>query len=150
MQTFENKGREKGFVATASVCVKASLDKVWKALTDGEIIKQYMFGTNISSEWKQGSPIIWRGTWQGKIYEDKGVILKLEPNRLIEYTHFSPLSGKPDLSENYHKITIKLSDKGKETRIDLSQDNNESEETQKHSENNWKKMLESLKKLLEK
>jgi hypothetical protein len=67
-----------------------------------------MFGIEVVSEWKEGSQIVWKGEWQGKSYEGKGVILKLKRNSLIQYSHFSPLSGKPDLPENYHTVTIKL------------------------------------------
>jgi hypothetical protein len=77
------------------------------------------------------------------------VILQLKPERLIQYTHFSPLSGKADLPENYHKVTIELLSKGSETTILLFQDNNEDEESKEHSEQNWKMMLDELKKLLE-
>ncbi len=109
-----------------------------------------MFGTNIISDWKEGSPIVWKGEWEGKKYEDKGLILKLEPGRLIQYSHFSPLSGQQDSPENYHTVTIELSGKGNQTFVSLLQDNNETEEARKHSENNWEMMLDGLKKLLEK
>ena len=66
-------------------------DKVWNALTNPDVIKQYMFGTGVVSEWKEGSPIVWKGEWQGRKYENKGVILKLKPERLIQYSHFSLL-----------------------------------------------------------
>ncbi len=140
----------KGLIAKASISINAPVGKVWDALTNPEVIKQYMFGTDVISDWKEGSPIIWKGEWQGKKYEDKGVILKLEPERLIQYSHFSPLSGKPDLPENYHTVTVELVSDGAETTISLSQDNNETEQARKYSENNWKMMLDGLKKLLEK
>ncbi len=139
----------KGLIAKASISISVPVGKVWDALTNPEVIKQYMFGTNVISDWKEGSPIVWKGEWQGKKYEDKGVILKLEPERLIQYSHFSPLSGKPDLPENYHTVTVELSAEGAETRISLSQDNNPTEKSREHSEKNWAMMLASLKKLLE-
>ena len=137
-------------IAKVSTTINAPAQKVWDALTDPEVIRRYMFGTNVISDWKQGSPIVWKGEWQGKKYEDRGVILKLEPERLIQYSHFSPLSGKPDLPENYHTVTIELVSHGVETAVSLSQDNNETEQAREHSEENWKTMLASLKKLLEK
>ena len=140
---------ERGLVAKASVSISAPVDEVWNALTNPELIKHYMFGTTAISDWKEGSPIIWRGEWQGQKYEDKGMILKVDPDRLIQYSHFSPLSGKPDLPENHHMVTIELLSKGKRTVVSLSQDNNETEEEKEHSEKNWKTMLEGLKKLLE-
>jgi len=140
----------KGLIAKASISINASAAKVWNALTNPEVIKQYMFGTTVISDWLKGSQIVWKGAWQGKKYEDKGVILKLKPERLIQYSHFSPLSGKPDLPENYHTVTIKLTTDEAGTAVSLSQDNNETEEAREHSEKNWKMMLDALKKLLEK
>ena len=125
---------EKGLVARASVSVNAPVDKVWEALTNPEIIKQYMFGTAVISDWKEGSQIVWKGEWQGKKYEDRGMILKLEHERLIQYSHLSPLLGKPDLPENYHIVTVELVSNGMETIISLSQDNNENEMVREHSE----------------
>jgi hypothetical protein len=83
-----------------------------------------MFGTNAVSDWKEGRPIVWEGEWERKKYEDKGVILKLEPGHMIQYSHFSPLTGQPDVPENYHIVTIELSGKGKQTHLSLLQDNN--------------------------
>jgi uncharacterized protein YndB with AHSA1/START domain len=123
---------------------------VWDALVNPRMIKQYMFGTNAVSEWKEGSSIVFRGEWEGKRYEDKGVILQLEPERVLQYTHFSPLSGVPDTPENYHTVTIELSGQGTRTLLSLSQDNNASEQAREHSEKSWGIMLASLKDLLEK
>ena len=114
------------------------------------VIRQYMFGTNVVSDWKEGSHIVWKGEWEGKKYEDRGVILKLKPQRMISYSHFSPLSGLPDAPENYHTVTIELSPDKNGTRVTLTQDNNPDEEARQHSEKNWAMMLSSLKKVLQK
>ncbi len=143
------QGVNRKIVAQASTTINATPAKVWNALTNPEVIKQYMFGTNIISDWKEGSPIRWKGEWQGKPYEDKGTILALEKERLVQYTHFSPLSGLADVPENYHTITVELAGEGSKTRVSLAQDNNDTEQDREHSEQNWQMMLESLKKLLE-
>lgn len=140
----------KQLIAKASITINAPIAKVWDALVNPEMIKQYMFGTNVVSDWREGSPIVWKGEWQGKAYEDKGMILRLEQERMIQYSHFSPLAGLPDTPENYHTVTIGLSDKGAHTLLSLSQDNNSTEEDREHSEKNWGMMLANLKKLLEK
>ena len=141
---------KRGLVAKASISINVSVGKVWNALTSPEVIRQYMFGTEAVSEWKEGSRIVWKGEWRGKKYEDRGVIINLKPKRLIRYSHFSPLSGKPELPENYHTVTIELANNGTKTTVSLSQDNNETEQVREHSEKNWEMMLEGLKKLLEK
>jgi uncharacterized protein YndB with AHSA1/START domain len=38
------------------VYIRTTPDKVWHALTDGAMTKQYYFGTAIASDWKPGSP----------------------------------------------------------------------------------------------
>jgi len=129
--------------------INSTIDKVWDALVNPQKIKQYMFGTNAVSSWQEGAGIVWQGEWQGKPYEDKGVILKMQPERVLQYSHFSPLSGQPDVPENYHTVTIELFKKGEGTLITLSQDNNETEEDRIHSEQNWAMMLAGLKKYLE-
>jgi uncharacterized protein YndB with AHSA1/START domain len=142
-------GKDRDLVASASATVEAPVAKVWEALVNPEMIKQYMFGTNVVSDWKEGDSIVWQGEWQGKAYEDKGTILRIEPQRLLQYSHFSPLTGQPDMPENYHTVTIELSGRGGQTKVSLSQDNNATEEDRQHSEQNWQIMLEGLKQLLE-
>ncbi len=137
------------FTAEASTTINAPVSAVWKALTDPEIIKKYFFGTNVVTDWKVGSPIYYRGEWQGRPYEDKGVILEFEPGRKLVSTHWSPLSGVPDVPENYHTVTYLLAGHEGGTKITLLQDNNGSEEEKQHSEQNWNMMLAALKALLE-
>src|SRR6185503_3075930 len=139
----------KGLISKAEVTIKSPITKVWGALINPDTIKQYMFGTEVVSDWKEGSPISWKGEYQGKKYEDKGVILKLQPERMLQYSHFSPLSGQPDVPENYHTVTIELSERDASTVLSLSQDNNATEEEREHTAKMWQGMLESLKKLLE-
>ncbi len=140
----------RNLIAKASIRINASREKVWNAFVDPAAIKQYMFGTNVVSDWREGSPILWKGEWQGKTYEDRGVILQFKPKQTLQYSHFSPLSGLPDKPENYHTVTIELAGAGNQTDVTLAQDNNADEEEQTHSAENWGMMLKSLKQFLEK
>lgn len=137
------------FVATVATTINAPVDKVWDALVNADTIKKYMFGTTVISDWKEGSKIVWKGEWQGKPYEDKGIILELRPKTRLQYSHFSALTGEADIPENYHTVTIELEDKNKQTNIVLTQDNNATEKAREHYEKNWRSMLTGLKNLLE-
>ena len=139
---------DRGLIAKSEASIDAPRAKVWKALTDPASIKKYMFGTTVTSDWKEGKPITWKGEWEGKKYEDKGVILQMKPDRMLQYSHFSPLAGKPDVPENYHTVTIELSG-DQPTQVVLTQDGNSTEEARAQSEKNWTMMLASLEKLLE-
>ena len=137
-------------VVHASVTVEAPPAKVWNALVDPEMIRKYMMGANVVSDWNEGSGIVWEGEFDGKPYQDKGTILRKDPERLLQYSHFSPLSGQEDSAENYHTVTIRLSPEGSLTTVTLTQDNNDTDEARAHSEQNWKMMLDGLKKVVEK
>jgi len=135
--------------AKAHVTIHAPVAKVWDALVNPQMIKRYMFGATAVSDWKEGSPIVWKGEWKGKPFEDKGRILELRPEERLRYSHFSPLSGAPDKPENYHQVTINLSKQKDDVRLDLSQDNNKTKEARDESQRNWAMMLEGVKKAVE-
>ena len=137
------------FTANAATTINSNRTQVWEALVSPSAIKQYMFGADVESIWHEGSNITWSGEFEGKRYEDKGEILKLEPEKMLSYSHFSPLSGKPDVPDNYHVVTIMLADGADRTEVSLTQENNEDEQTRLESEKNWNAMLEGLKKYVE-
>jgi uncharacterized protein YndB with AHSA1/START domain len=138
------------YIARAQTVVNAPRSKIFKALTDPVALKAFMFGSDVRSDWEEGSPITFSGEWQGRKYQDKGQVLKVERDSVLQYTHFSGSSGLPDKPENYHTVTIELEDAGPgKTRVALTQDNNATDDERKHSEDNWKTMLGSLKQYLE-
>ena len=137
-------------VANATTSIHAPQNKVWDALVTPDAIKHYMFGANVESDWQEGSAITWKGEMNGKKCEDKGEIVKIEPDQVLRYTHYSPLSGKPDKAENYHTVSISLAGNGADTHVSLSQDNNADEKSRNESEKNWGAMLDGLKKYVEK
>ena len=136
-------------LAIARAEISASADAVWAALVDPDAIAEYMFGSRVTSDWAVGSTIVYAGEWEGKPYEDHGRILDLKPGRLMRTTHFSPLTGKQDIPENYHTLTWTLVEHDGATTVTLTQDNNETEEAAKHSSKNWEQVLEMLKKVVE-
>lgn len=141
----------RGFEAIKTVTIDAPRAKVWDALTKPDQVKQYMHGTKVSTDWKEGSPISWKGEWKGKPYEDKGKILEVEPQKRLSYTHWSPMGGAEDKPENYHTVTYELTGDDRKTKVTLKQDNNATQaEADKMAEDNWGPVLEGLKETAEK
>ena len=136
--------------AKVSTSINAPASKVWEALTKPELIKQYFFGTDTNTDWKVGSPITFKGKWEGKSYEDKGTILDVEHNKLIRYSYWSSMSGIEDKPENYVNTTYKLLGDDNKTTLTVTQENIPDEKMKEHSEQNWRTVLNNLKKLLEK
>jgi uncharacterized protein YndB with AHSA1/START domain len=136
-------------VAKVSAVIDASKEEIWEALTDPSSISQYMFGAKVTTDWTEGSPITWEGEWDGRPYQDKGVILEVHPPQILEFSHFSPLTGLPDVPANYHTVRIEVVEDGSRSEVTLIQDNNETAEARAHSEENWQAMLDGLKTLVE-
>jgi uncharacterized protein YndB with AHSA1/START domain len=137
------------FTAKAFISINATPAKVWDALINPEIIKKYFFGVETISDWKEGSSIIYRGQWEGKTFEDKGKIIKIEPEQLLATTYWSGFSGLPDAPENYQNVTYKLSSGSEVTNLEITQDGIPTSEAADHSQENWNKVLSELKKILE-
>lgn len=132
---------------TVQKTIDAPASEVWAALTTPETIKKYFFDSNVESDFRPGSQIIWRGEHRGRRYEDKGEIQAVEPERSLTFTHYSKMSGKPDKPENYATVTYGLEPKGDKTEVTVTQQNcmGHEEETRK----NWAMVLDGLKKTVE-
>jgi uncharacterized protein YndB with AHSA1/START domain len=133
----------------ASITIHASTDKVWDALTKPELIKKYFFGTDTKTDWQVGHPITFSGEYEGKKYQDKGTVLDFNPKKMLRYKYWSSMSGIEDKPENYVPVTYELEEKNGNTILTVTQENIPSEEMKEHSLENWNKVLEGLKKMLE-
>ncbi len=137
------------FTAQSSVTIDAPVSKVWEAIVTPSIIKKYLFDTNVTSDWKEGSNIEYAGEYEGKSYHDKGVIKKLVPEKVFQSTYWSSMSGKEDKPENYNLVTYILSVEDGKTIVTLTQDNIATSEERTHSTNNWDMVLQKLKEVVE-
>lgn len=126
----------------------APVEKVWNALTNPEIVKQYFFGTDLITDWKVGSPIIFQGEWEGQKYKDQGKVLEYEPNKVLTYTYLSNWSNKEDKPENYLWIRYEVKDLGDKTELVITQSNYDAEKAE-HSASNWESLMQEMKKLIE-
>ncbi len=67
-----------------SVYVKASPDRIWRAIIDGVETEQYYYGTRVGSDWKPGSRIVYEYP-DGTIAAD-GEVLEIDPPRRLAMT----------------------------------------------------------------
>src|SRR3954469_7153103 len=111
-----------GYQSKVSAFIKAPTTAVWEALTKPELIKKYFFGVDVLTDWKQGSPITYKGEWQGREVVDKGHVLEIEPNRLLVTDYFPGSSGLEDKPENYQGVTYQLEGEDGGTRLTVIQD----------------------------
>lgn len=111
-------------IITKSILINAPAFKVWKVLTKPEFTKEYMFGSEVHSDWEEGSTIEWKGP-EGvtdAVYI-KGNVLKVDPEKHVEYSTFDPQGGLPDMPGNYLKVTYDLQPKKTQTLLTVTQGN---------------------------
>lgn len=140
---------KENFTATTQITVHASAGRVWEALTNPKLVKKYMMGADVKSDWKVGSPITYTGEFQGKRFEEKGVIQKFEPSKMLQATHFSASSGKEDQPENYALVTWELNEKDGAVVVTVSQDSIPNEKAIEGAKANWTGVLKGLKETAE-
>ncbi len=133
------------YTAETSVTIDAPAEKVWKAITTPELIAKYLYGTKVTSDWKEGSPISYEGVHQGTEYHDKGIIRTLKPNEVFASTYWSSMGGKKDKPENYNLVTYALTEGGERTVVTLAQDNIATDDEKQHAITNWNSVLAELK-----
>lgn len=140
-----------------TVLINAPMEKVWEALTEPEWTKQYMFNCAVESDWKPGSPVLWKMQHEGKeIIPVKGNVEEIIPGRLLKYSVIDPSMGIPDIPENYLHVTYILSEANGQTGLKVIQDGYEhaakGEERYEEAEKagGWSSILSVIKDLLEK
>jgi uncharacterized protein YndB with AHSA1/START domain len=132
-----------------SIEIAAPPERVWKALTTPEEISQWFFGVDTESDWQVGSPIVHRGEYQGRPYEDRGEILELDPPRRFVHTHWSSMSGLPDEPEHYQRVLWAVEPSNGGAAVTVAEDNIPSDEAKTISDQSWPQVLENLRSLLE-
>ena len=140
-----------------SISINSTNTIVWDILTKPEQTKKYMFGCETVSDWKKGSSLLWKGSYEGKeMVFVKGNIVDIEPGKILVYTVIDPNSTMEDKPENYLTVTYKLSDENGQTVLTVTQGDYskvaDGEKRYKESYNNgegWNPILVEIKKLAE-
>nr|WP_294858771.1 SRPBCC domain-containing protein [uncultured Fluviicola sp.] len=136
-----------------SILIQASPKKVWKHLTNTELMMGWMgdeeMKIEIISDWKVESPFIIKG-FHHVPFENKGTILQLEPDHIFQYEYLSSLSNLEDVSENYTTISFHLSPRENHTELTIAAENFPTFEIYKHLEFYWNGTLQIIKWEIEK
>jgi uncharacterized protein YndB with AHSA1/START domain len=146
----------KELIVRNSIVIDAPAAKVWDALTNPVQTKKYMFGCEALSDWKTGSPLIWKGVFDGQeLVAVKGIVTAIDKNKFLAYTTIDPNSNIPDLPENYTTVTYALSDENGKTKLEVTQGDfakvadGEKRYEDVSREGGWQPLLQEIKKLVE-
>ncbi|HNP47711.1 MAG TPA: SRPBCC domain-containing protein [Bacteroidia bacterium] len=140
---------KKNFTTKLSIRLHAAPAYVWEALTNPLLIEKYLFATDVHTDWREGNSISLSGEYEGKIFNDQGVLQKVEERKLLKYTYFRSLIGKVKEIQDYVTLTYKLSRKNNVTVLTLVQEDHKSLRAKQQNSQNWKMALRRLKAVLE-
>jgi uncharacterized protein YndB with AHSA1/START domain len=127
--------------------IRTTPEKLWQALTDPEMTRQFWCGLRQESEWKPGAA--WRIMLPDGGAADSGEIVEVEPLRKLVIKWRNEF--QPELrAEGYSRMTYQLEPAGKSVKLTITHlmDKPDSKFIQAVS-NGWPHILASLKSLLE-
>ncbi|HEY1164911.1 MAG TPA: SRPBCC family protein [Chitinophaga sp.] len=109
---------------TSAITTHASAKQVFDALTRPELVKQWQFGRELTTDWKTGGRISFRTGTGDDVLEQWGTVLEVQDNALIKYNLFTPRPDLADSKENYCVTAYVISDDHGKTRVELIQEDN--------------------------
>lgn len=109
---------------TSAITTQASIQQVFNALTRPELVRQWQFGRELTTDWKAGERISFRSGTGDDALEQWGTVLEVRTNELIRYNLFTPRPDLEDSIENYCVTSYLISEDKGETRIELIQEDN--------------------------
>ena len=111
-------------IHTTAIIINAPASKVFEALTQPELVKQWQFGKTVESDWQSGHAIKFIAESEGKVLEQWGTILEIRSNEMLKYNLFTPAPGIEDKKENYNITSYILKNENGQTHIELIQEDN--------------------------
>ncbi len=94
------------------VFIRTSPEQLWRALTEGELTKRYFYSTEVESDWKTGSPFVYRNL-DGEA-EIEGEVLEVHPpRRLVQSFRF------PSRKDDPSHLTWEIEKLGESCRLTL-------------------------------
>ena len=125
------------------VYIAATPERVWRALTESEFTKQYYYGNTVESDWKPGSPMVYRNPDGTESIECE--VIEADPPRRLVHTFFFP-----GTEESPSRCTWSIEPRGDATLLTLTHDEFDGETaTYRSVAHGWVPVLSGLKTLLE-
>lgn len=100
--------------------IKASKNVVWDLLVNPEKTPEYMYTCAIETDFKVGSPLLWRGIHDQVVYVS-GELLLFEPEQKMSYTVIDPNANYPQTPENHLLVEYILTERDGKTLLEVRQ-----------------------------
>jgi uncharacterized protein YndB with AHSA1/START domain len=135
----------RGTMTVFEIYIKTTPERLWEAITDGEMRKRYSFGVGTESEWTQGSG--YRSAVPGVVDIASGENVEVEPPRRLVQT-FTALWSEDVEREGTSRVTWEIEPVGTSCRLRVTHDQL-GEAANNELWGGWPMILSGLKTLLE-
>jgi uncharacterized protein YndB with AHSA1/START domain len=136
---------DRGSMTVFEIYIKTTPERLWEAITDGEMRKKYSFGVGTDSEWTQGSE--YRSGVPGVIDIASGENLEVDPPRRLVQS-FRALWSEDVEREGTSRVTWEIEPVGDSCRLAVTHDQLD-EGANNELYGGWPMILSGLKTLLE-
>ncbi len=138
--------------------IASTPERVWEALTSGELTKQYFFGRRVESDWRTGSS--WTMRMEDGTVDVEGSVLESDPPRRLSLTWNVNLDAHPGMSKEWLEearalpqtiVTYEIDPFGDAMRLTMTEDHAGlvPEKFLEGGRTGWPIILSGLKTLLE-
>jgi len=128
------------------VFIRSTPQKVWEAMTRGELTQKCYFGTSVASTWRPGDPIVYSSAEAGPMVE--GRVVEVEPSKRLVHTWV--VRYDPSLSDEESRVSYLLEPRGEAVKLTVRHDLGNAPKTARALEtDSWSIVLSSMKTLLE-
>lgn len=121
---------------------EVSPSEVWALLLEPIHSTRVWFGSTLETDLRPGGSIKWTGSWEGKSFEDRAIVLSCALHEDIDMLYFSGFSGLEESPETRLRLTIRMSREGDGCRLRLEQGNFQDIARRDHSIEGWNGILD--------
>ncbi|MCZ6561230.1 MAG: SRPBCC family protein [Gammaproteobacteria bacterium] len=130
------------------IFIRTTPEKLWEALTSAAFTRLYFHNTEINSDWKVGSPVVFNRANDGGIAVE-GEILAADKPRLLSYT-WRALYDEDMAAESHSRLTFEIEEMPGVCRLRIVHDDFDADsKTYEQVSQGWSAIICSLKSLLE-
>ncbi len=128
--------------------IQTTPEKLWAALTQPEMTRQYFFGLSVTTDWRVGADLTYlRPDGNPEI---RGEVLEVIPNRKLVYSFNGECAEENQAGDPPSRVTFEIEPMGAACKLILVHDGFDTETTTYEGVGNgWPLVLSGLKTLLE-
>ena len=135
-----------GQTSVYELYIRATPERIWQGITEGDMTRQYYFGSAIESEWTQGARFEMRSPDGSEVWVE-GEVLEIDPpTRLVQ--SFSAHWDAEMEQDVPSKVTWEIEPQGDACRLRVTHEGL-TEAAARQVGGGWPRILSGLKTLLE-